>query len=189
MEPKAVGGLGFPNFRLYYYATHLARIIDWHCHAANKDWVSLEEFYRTHSKILSFSPLSQTFPDTPYIHISRATYTALQQPRLPPHIDLKAFTTKVAAPLLASQCTDTGLSPLVFAHYLLLLDKKGNLTRDLTGTLNLFARLANRLKKTPPYCTHISSRLTLRTRSDSEANGNQFFKHTSQIPNGKTHAF
>lgn len=58
MKPKAAGGLGFPNFglyfRLYYYAKHLARIIDCHCHAANKDWVSLEESFSKDP--LKFSP-------------------------------------------------------------------------------------------------------------------------------------
>lgn len=40
---KQKGGLGVPNFQNYYFATHLARIVDWHCHCANKDWVQLEE--------------------------------------------------------------------------------------------------------------------------------------------------
>lgn len=31
-----------PDFKQYYYVSHLARIIDWHCHGYSKDWVSLE---------------------------------------------------------------------------------------------------------------------------------------------------
>lgn len=34
--------MGFPNLKNYYLATHLTRVIDWACHAENKDWVALE---------------------------------------------------------------------------------------------------------------------------------------------------
>lgn len=39
---KALGGMGIPDFKTYYHATHIARILDWHCHTGLKDWVSLE---------------------------------------------------------------------------------------------------------------------------------------------------
>lgn len=41
-NPKELGGIGFPSFKNYYHASHLARIIDWHCHERGKDWVTLE---------------------------------------------------------------------------------------------------------------------------------------------------
>lgn len=41
-RPKNLGGLGIPDFKSYYHATHLARIIDWHCHSKSKDWVTIE---------------------------------------------------------------------------------------------------------------------------------------------------
>lgn len=31
-------GMGFPNFKNYFLSTHLTRIVDWMCHADNKDW-------------------------------------------------------------------------------------------------------------------------------------------------------
>lgn len=40
--PKSKGGMGIPDFRKYFYATHLTRIIDWHCRTKNKDCVELE---------------------------------------------------------------------------------------------------------------------------------------------------
>ena len=42
MKTKESGGLGFPDFRSYYRASHLARIVDWHCQGSMKEWVSLE---------------------------------------------------------------------------------------------------------------------------------------------------
>lgn len=39
---KALENMGLPNLQLYYSATHLTRVIDWHCHSAYKDWVQLE---------------------------------------------------------------------------------------------------------------------------------------------------
>lgn len=41
-RPKVMGGLGVPDFKAYYHASHIARIIDWHCHSILKDWVSIE---------------------------------------------------------------------------------------------------------------------------------------------------
>lgn len=35
--------MGLPDFKKYYFASHITRIIDWHCHADLKVWVSLEE--------------------------------------------------------------------------------------------------------------------------------------------------
>lgn len=42
MRTKAEGGINLPHFKLYYYATHLTRILDWNCHARSKAWVNLE---------------------------------------------------------------------------------------------------------------------------------------------------
>lgn len=53
-RPKVLGRMGLPDFKSYYHATHIARIIDWHCHAGLKDWVTLETDF---SPIpLQFSP-------------------------------------------------------------------------------------------------------------------------------------
>lgn len=42
---KASGGMGFPDFKRYYYATIITRVIDWSCHPHNKDWVNREISY------------------------------------------------------------------------------------------------------------------------------------------------
>lgn len=34
--------MGLPQFHNYYLASHLTRVIDWHCHGDTKDWVALE---------------------------------------------------------------------------------------------------------------------------------------------------
>lgn len=54
MKAKEMGGLGVPNLRDYYLASHAARIIDWHCHRDSKDWVGLE--MALFSTPLSFAP-------------------------------------------------------------------------------------------------------------------------------------
>lgn len=41
-RPKERGGMGPPDYRKYYYASHITRNVDWHCHQNLKDWVSLE---------------------------------------------------------------------------------------------------------------------------------------------------
>lgn len=41
--PKHKGGIGLPNFKKYQQASHITRIIDWHCHSSNKDWIQLEQ--------------------------------------------------------------------------------------------------------------------------------------------------
>lgn len=41
-KPKTEGGINLPNFKHYYYATHLVRILDWNCHEKAKDWVGIE---------------------------------------------------------------------------------------------------------------------------------------------------
>ena len=35
--------MGLPDFRKYYIAAHVTRVVDWHCHKRAKDWVTLEE--------------------------------------------------------------------------------------------------------------------------------------------------
>lgn len=42
-RPKKRGGMGLPHFFNYYLASHLTRVIDWHCHRKSKHWVQLEE--------------------------------------------------------------------------------------------------------------------------------------------------
>lgn len=39
---KHRGGVGLPNMKAYYRATHLTRLIDWYCHAEAKQWVTME---------------------------------------------------------------------------------------------------------------------------------------------------
>lgn len=53
-RPKALEGLGIPDFKAYYHASHIGRIIDWHCHSNLKDWVSMENDMGTVP--LHFSP-------------------------------------------------------------------------------------------------------------------------------------
>lgn len=53
-RPKERGGMGLPHFHNYYLASHLTRVIDWHCHDKSKDWVQLEEALT--SSTLRFSP-------------------------------------------------------------------------------------------------------------------------------------
>lgn len=36
------GGIGLPDVKAYYRATHLTRVVDWHCHAEAKQWVAME---------------------------------------------------------------------------------------------------------------------------------------------------
>lgn len=43
--PENKDGIGLPDFKKYYYATHITRLIDWHCHSQNKDWVHLEHLH------------------------------------------------------------------------------------------------------------------------------------------------
>lgn len=42
-RPKELGGMGLPDFRKYYIASHLTRTVDWNCHQGTKDWVALED--------------------------------------------------------------------------------------------------------------------------------------------------
>ena len=43
MNTKRQGGLGVPDIRKYYYATHLNRLIDWNRHSDTKLWVQIEQ--------------------------------------------------------------------------------------------------------------------------------------------------
>lgn len=62
-QSKARGGMGIPNFRHYYLASHVTRIVDWHCHFKFKDWVGLEE---------ALNPISIRFtPWTPWNSYSK----------------------------------------------------------------------------------------------------------------------
>lgn len=63
LRVKESGGLGVPNLRDYYRASHIARIIDWHCHRVIKDWVKLE--MDLNSIPLTFAPWIQwnSYPD------------------------------------------------------------------------------------------------------------------------------
>lgn len=53
-QANETGGMGIPDFRNYYYASHVTRIIDWHCHRRLKDWVELEDMLSHNS--IQFSP-------------------------------------------------------------------------------------------------------------------------------------
>lgn len=42
------GGIGLPDLTTYYRACHLTRIVDWHAHKTDKDWIQVENaFSRT----------------------------------------------------------------------------------------------------------------------------------------------
>lgn len=41
-RPKENGGMGLSDFKNYYLASHLTRIIDCHCHKDTRDWFSSE---------------------------------------------------------------------------------------------------------------------------------------------------
>lgn len=43
--PKQKGGIGLPDLSLYHRACQLARIVDWHVHKCNKDWVLVENAF------------------------------------------------------------------------------------------------------------------------------------------------
>lgn len=71
-KPKHLGGIGLPDLKKYYLACIATRIVDWHIHSAQKDWVSLEEQFvegpihavpwnrsQHTAKILSSHPLLQ----------------------------------------------------------------------------------------------------------------------------------
>lgn len=42
MRPKEQGGIGLPDIRRNFYATHCARILDWNRHGDYKQWVEVE---------------------------------------------------------------------------------------------------------------------------------------------------
>lgn len=68
VKPKDLGGIQFPNFRSYYQASHITRIIDWHCHESEKDWVSLESTLATLPlRYLPWSPI-KTLPHAVRLH-------------------------------------------------------------------------------------------------------------------------
>lgn len=43
--PKLQGGLHIPDIQKYYWVCHLSRIVDWHVHSNNKDWVHIENVF------------------------------------------------------------------------------------------------------------------------------------------------
>lgn len=43
--PKLSGGLGLPDLQKYHWACHLTRIVDWHLHRSDKDWITLEDSF------------------------------------------------------------------------------------------------------------------------------------------------
>uniref|UniRef100_A0A8C5PVG5 Reverse transcriptase domain-containing protein n=1 Tax=Leptobrachium leishanense TaxID=445787 RepID=A0A8C5PVG5_9ANUR len=42
-KPKMCGGLALPDTRLYYYSTHLNRVIDWMAGSPEQRWIDLED--------------------------------------------------------------------------------------------------------------------------------------------------
>lgn len=43
--PKLQGGLQVPDIQTYYRVCHLARIVDWHIHSREKEWVHIENAF------------------------------------------------------------------------------------------------------------------------------------------------
>lgn len=41
--PKSGGGIGLPDLQRYYWAVHLARVVDWRLHTRCKGWVLFEQ--------------------------------------------------------------------------------------------------------------------------------------------------
>lgn len=92
---KAQSGMGLPNFKYYYYAAHLTRIVDWHHHEHNKYWVTLEHTW-----------LSSPFKCMPWIPNTLQPLTIKQHPLIP-----WTFTDKLSMDLQISS-TPNPLTPL-----------------------------------------------------------------------------
>lgn len=123
---KADGGMGLPDYRQYYYASHVTRIVDWHCHGTEKDWVFLENTLSvTPLRFLPWIPWagsSAALRNHPLVSPTLQIFRKLKKnlsfssqlgpltplknnPDFPPGIGnclLQSLTT--ATPLLASQC-------------------------------------------------------------------------------------
>lgn len=82
-KSKTHGGIGLPNFRQYYYAIHIMKIVDWNCHADTKHWIHLERSFTT-------SPLEVP----PWIPLARYTRTLLQHPLIGATLEIFHLVTK-----------------------------------------------------------------------------------------------
>lgn len=102
-RPKEMGGMGIPDFKAYYYASHITRIIDWHCHSNLKDWVLIENDMSTVP--LQFSPwvpktrypfheitscdryytrhIPPSYQTFQIFHTPKSSHLITEQPRLP----------------------------------------------------------------------------------------------------------
>lgn len=87
--PKLKGGLGLPDITLYHRACQLVRVVDWHLHAGNKDWVAVE------NEFLSF-PITHL----PWIEAHSVPKPCMEHPLIGPTI--RNFRTV---------CRKSGLSP------------------------------------------------------------------------------
>lgn len=107
--PKLKGGIGLPELSLYYRASQLTRIVDWHNHALNKDWVGIENaflhFPISHLPWINPTSVPRTCRDHPLIGLTIANFRmacqslelapsqepmtpVTQNPDFPPDIDL-----------------------------------------------------------------------------------------------------
>lgn len=70
--PKSRGGIGLPDVYKYHWSCLLTRVIDWHIHTDNKDWIKLEEsfvgFLISHLPWISQKTIPKECTDHPLIH-------------------------------------------------------------------------------------------------------------------------
>lgn len=58
-QSKEKRGMSIPDYKKYYYAFHITRIIDWHCHYKFKDRVDLEDAICPIHTILTLDPMEE----------------------------------------------------------------------------------------------------------------------------------
>lgn len=73
--------MGIADFRTYYLASHVTRIIDWHCHYKIKDWVELEEILSPmsirYSPWIPWKSLPANIRSHPLVGTTLATFNKL----------------------------------------------------------------------------------------------------------------
>lgn len=128
-RPKSVGGMGLPDFRQYYQAIQIARVLDWNCHADTKDWIFIERSFSTSTlghtpwiplpfcpKPLLRHPLTGPTLRTFQQAIEKGNLSSIPGPLTPlannpefiPGVDNPFLFKKTNSPFLATDCFDKG---------------------------------------------------------------------------------